>query len=128
MRDHGTLHFELVDNILFIEGCGPWNEEALHLFSRNMDLSRKKEIVGEWAVLINVIGDPIYTPSAARALIKYLKDEKQHGRVATAIILTDSNSPEVGKWHISAVYNEAGENFKFFDSKEDATHWLMSVL
>lgn len=128
MREHGTLDYKLEGNILQVEGCGPWNKEALQLFSDNIELSKKKQALSKWAVLIHVVGDPIYTPSAVKSLLVYLKSEKEHGRVATAFILTDSTSPKIGQWHISEVYNKAGEKFQFFNDIKNATIWLNGLL
>ena len=128
MRVHGTLNYMLEGNILLIEGCGPWNKEALLLFSDNAELLKKKQTLDKWAVLINVIGDPIYTPEAVQALLSYLKSEKEYGRVATAFVLTDSTSPELGEWHIREIYKKADEPCQFFNNIENAKIWLNNQL
>jgi len=128
MRVHGTLNYMFEGKILFIEGCGPWNKEALQVFSDNDELLKKKQTLDKWAVLIKVIGDPIYTPEAVQALLRYLKSEKEYGRVATAFVLTDSTSPELGEWHIKEIYKKANEECQFFKSVNDAKIWLNTQL
>jgi len=128
MLDHGTLHFTLEDNMLIIDGRGPWNKEALQLSVFNANAVQQKRTSDKWAVLINVTGDPIHTPDAAELLVEYIKDEKNHGRVATALILTNSTSPELGKRHIADLYNRAGEQYQFFNNRADAKSWLNALL
>ena len=52
-------------------------------------------------------------------------EQKKQGRVATAVIVEDSNSPEFAKRHLSEIYDSAGEIFRFFPSKEEAKWWLV---
>ena len=87
------------------------------------------ELVGQpWAVLAILRGDAIYVPEAAKALISAVKQEVNNGRVATALLLNQSNSPEFGKRHIANIYRSAGENYEFFDDKKTAMAWLTSRL
>ena len=128
MLDHGTLHFTLEEDILIINGRGPWNKEALLLSVANANTVQQTRSSDKWAVLVNVTGDPIHTPDAAELLTEYIKYDKQHGRVATALILTHSSSPELGKRHIAEVYTNAGEQYQFFNSSVEAKSWLRSLL
>ncbi len=128
MLDHGTLDFKLEDNILIIEGRGPWNKEAMILSSENANLVQKQRTKDEWGVIAIINGEPIHTPDAAELLVEYIKYDKNNGRVATALILTDSTFPALGKRHISELYNKAGEAFQFFNNITDAKIWMHSLL
>jgi hypothetical protein len=129
MQDHGTLHFELINQILFVEGHGPWNKEAFSRFTANLILAKKQDqLPCNWAVLINLTGDPICTPDAESMLIKHLNFEKQCGRIATAFVLTDSTSPQLGKRYITDIYEMVGEKCQFFNNNEQAENWLKNIL
>lgn len=128
MLDHGTLHFTLEENILIIDGRGPWNKEALLLSVANANAVQQNRSGDKWAVLVNVTGDPLHTPDAEELLVEYIKYDKQHGRVATALILTNSTSPELGKRHIADLYNRAGEQYQFFNNSAEAKSWLRALL
>ncbi|MCG6202541.1 hypothetical protein [Psychromonas antarctica] len=128
MLDHGTLKFQLEDDILIIEGRGPWNREAMLLSSENADIVKKQRIKDKWGVIIILYGDPIHTPDAAQLLVEYVKYDKKNGRVATALILNGSKYPELGRRHITDLYNQAGEIAEFFNNITDAKKWMRSLL
>jgi len=128
MSDHGTLAFTLEDNILIIEGCGPWNKEAMVLSAHNADLVQRQRKKAKWGVIAVLNGDPIHTPDAAQLLIEYVKYDKQHGRIATALILTGSTCPELAKRHIADLYLKGGEVYQFFNNITDAKIWMATVL
>lgn len=128
MQDHGTLCFELKDNILLIEGCGPWNKEAMLLSSKSAQLAQKQRTKEKWGVIAIINGEPVHTPDAAELLIEYVRNDKKDGRVATGLILTGSSFPELGKRHIAKLYNKAGEQFQFFNNIADAEVWVRSLL
>jgi len=128
MSDHGTLAFKLEDNILMIEGCGPWNKEAMILSTHNAGLVQRQRKKARWGVIAVLNGDPIHTPDAAQLLIEYVKYDKQNGRIATALILTDSTCPELAKRHIADLYDKAGEDYQFFSNICDAKIWMATVL
>ncbi|WP_369433847.1 hypothetical protein [Psychromonas sp. MME1] len=126
--DHGTLHFELVNNILMIEGCGPWNKEAMILSLSNANVVQRLRTHEKWGVIVTLNGDPIHTPEAAELLVEYVKYDKQNGRIATALILTDCTAPALGQRHLSDLYNQAGEAYQFFNNINDAKMWMTSIL
>ena len=128
MLDHGILNFKLDDNILIIEGTGPWNKEALLLSSDTAGLAQKPRIKKKWGVIAILNGDPIHTPDAASLLIEYVTYDKLHGRVATAVILKNASSPEFGRKHIDKIYEQAGELCQFFENLCDAKIWIKQQL
>ena len=128
MLDHGILNFRLEDNILIIEGTGPWNREALLLSSDTAGLVQKQRIKKKWGVIAIFNGDPIYTPDAADLLIEYVTYDKLQGRVATAVILNCSSSPELGQKHIGKICKQAGEQCQFFENLCDAKIWIKQQL
>ncbi|MFT6984331.1 MAG: hypothetical protein ACJAT7_000117 [Psychromonas sp.] len=128
MRDHGTLAFKLEDNILIIEGCGPWNKEAMVFSVDNANVVKKLCTRDKWGVIVVLKGDPIHTSDAAELLIEYIKYDKQNGRIATALILNDSTCPVLGKRHIAELYDKAGEDYKFFNNIFDAKVWMLTLL
>lgn len=128
MLDHGILNFRLDDNILIIEGTGPWNREALLLSFDTAGLVQKQRIKKKWGVIAILNGDPIHTPDATTLLIEYVTYDKLHGRVATAVILKNARSPELGRKHIDKIYEQAGELCQFFDNLHDAKSWIKEQL
>lgn len=125
---HGSLNLDIQDRILMIDGCGPWNLEAV-----NEAYSRFKPLVetlygSPWASLITFSGEPIYVPDAANYIIKTIKHERRMGHVASAILVDGSNSPEFAKRHLSELHTKAGDTFRFFSDKEQAAWWLLQKI
>jgi hypothetical protein len=125
---HGGLTAKATGNILEVEGEGPWNSEML----ANADKDAESLLHGlygrPWAVLTIMKGDPIYIPAAAELLIDIIRLEKHKGRIATAIIICDSEQALFPKQHLSQIYIKAGEDYEFFDDKSVATLWLKSKI
>ncbi len=127
-EDHGTLDIEADGQILIIEGTGPWNLESLDK-SGSVALPVVQPLLGKpWGVLAILHGQVIYVPDAADALVDIVREDKRKGRVASAIILTGSDSPNFSENHISEIYTRAGEEFAFFDNQEAAKNWLLKKL
>jgi hypothetical protein len=122
---HGTLNFSVIDNnILVIEGCGPWNKEVLTKISSEQ-VNLIKSLYGKaWGVLVIILGQPLHTQEASDLLANIVKQDKEKGRKASAIILKNSSSPEIGEQHLSKIYQKASEDFKFFDDNDEAVGWL----
>ena len=122
---HGSIELDIDERILLAEGAGPWNKESISDSDSRL-LPLLEELEGSpWGALVTLHGDPIYVPDAAALLIKSIIEQKKQGRVATAVIVKDSNSPEFAKRHLSEIYDSAGEIFRFFPSKEEAKWWLV---
>jgi hypothetical protein len=125
---HGTLDLSLEDHILTIEGEGPWNMESMYAANEKVQPFAAQLIGQPWAVLAILRGDPIYVPAAAKMLSNIVKQDIENGRVATAVLLNQSNSPEFGKRHLAEIYRSAGEIYEFFDDEKTARSWLNSKL
>lgn len=125
---HGTLTFKFEDNILLIEGVGPWNKEALSLSLKDSQLLARNGNVERWGVIAIMHGDPIHTLDAEKLLIDIVIKDKCNGRVASALMLDDSNHPELGRAHIAKIYKSAGEQFEFFSNFSTAKSWLQNML
>lgn len=125
---HGTLHLWIEDDILMMEGTGPWNLESVNE-SDDKVLELKPKLYGQaWAALLIVHGDPIYVPEAADIIVDSVRDDIENGRVATAILLNHCHSPEFGRRHLTKIYTDAGETFAFFDEICEAKTWLSTKL
>lgn len=125
---HGSVELRIQDRMLLVEGSGPWNLEAVKQASNSFS-TLINELSGEpWGVLVVLHGDPIYVPDAADYLVESIKSERNTGRIATAIIVENSNSPEFAKRHLSDIYQKAGCEHRFFSHKAEATWWLVQKI
>ena len=128
MNDHGIFRLKLDSNILTVEGYGPWNKEAMKISFANARLMLKLREKDKWGIIAVIHGEPVHTPDAAELLVEQIKEEKRHGRIATAFILSHSTSPEFGKQHLSDLRAKADDTFEFFNNVTDADIWMKSKL
>lgn len=123
--EHGSIDAHIKDNVLYLEGCGPWNleavQEAFDKFSPLIETLRGSP----WGAISMLHGDSIFVPDAANFLVKTIRNERKNGHVATAILVVESNSPEFAKRHLSELHTKADDTFRFFDCKEEAAWWLL---
>lgn len=127
-KTHGTVKLDVVENILQVEGLGPWNAESVIRASKTVSPLVERLSGQKWGVLVMLYGEPIYVPEAAAYLSDAIAAEKKLGRVATAVIVMESKSPEFAKNHLNQIYENAGEIVRFFDNKEDANWWLIQQI
>ena len=122
---HGVLDFHIQDeNILVIEGFGPWNKEVFSSIP-NEQIELIRSLHGSsWGVLAIVYGEAIHTPDASEMLEEIVRNDKLLGRIASAIIVKDSITPIFSKDHIVSIYEAAGECVKCFEEEEIALSWL----
>ncbi len=125
---HGSIDVYTQDRILLVEGCGPWNLEAVKEAYNRFNPLLETLYGSPWGALVVLRGDPIYVPDAAEHLIKTIKHERRKGRVASAILVSESNSPEFAKRHLSELHTKAGDTHRFFSDKEDAAWWLVQKI
>ena len=125
---HGSIDVHIQDGILFIEGSGPWNLEAVKEATSRFQPLVETLYGSPWGALVISRGDPIYVPDAANYLIKIIKNERLKGSVASAILVGESNSPEFAKRHLSEIHTNAGDTYRFFSNKEEAAWWLVQKI
>jgi hypothetical protein len=127
-RTHGTVKLDVTDRILNVEGTGPWNVESVIAAAKTVSPIIKQLSGQTWGVLVVLYGEPIYVSGAAEYLSEAIKNEKKLGRVATAVIVVESKSPEFAKSHLNQIYQKAGESARFFDNKQEANWWLIQQI
>ncbi|MDO6694331.1 hypothetical protein Q4574_13635 [Aliiglaciecola sp. 3_MG-2023] len=125
---HGTLDLFVKDRILRLEGTGPWNLESLDESGEQANPMLEQLVQEPWAVLVILHGECIYVHEAGQRLTEIVRKEKTMNRIASAILVNDCDSPNFAKQHIGAIYQNAGEQFEFFDDVDSAETWLKEQL
>lgn len=121
---HGTLNVENIGRILRVEGTGPWNLESLKNSGQVAQPIVEKLKGKPWGVMVILHGESIYVPAAAEKLTAIVCEERQQGRIATALLVNDCFAPNFAKQHLGDIYDKAGELYAFFDDIELAEAWL----
>ena len=123
---HGELSITRDGQIMVIEGSGPWNLESLER-SGEIALPIQNALKGTaWGVIAIIHGEPVHVPEAAQQLVQYVKNDIKNGRVGSALLVGNSNSPNFAENHIADIYRRAGETFEFFDDLESAKSWVLA--
>ncbi|WJG09374.1 hypothetical protein [Aliiglaciecola sp. LCG003] len=125
---HGSLQLKLDGQILQVEGTGPWNLESLQQTGESASGLIERLADKPWAVIVILHGECIYVPAAMQYLIDVVAQEKQIGRIATAILVDDCDLPMFAESHLSEIYRSAGETFRFFHDVTEAKQWLLEQL
>ncbi len=121
---HGSLTLSVEGSLLMLEGEGPWNLESLLKSGKDVAPLVTPLYGKPWGVVCTILGEPIYVPEAAKMLVDIVRTDKEKGRVASALLVNRCNAPKFAHNHISEIYNEAGEEFAFFDDIEEAKRWV----
>ena len=125
---HGSLDVKVEGRLLIIEGAGPWNAESLNESGSSAKALVENLYGKPWGVIATIHGEPIYVPEAAEQLTNIVKQEKHKGRVASALLVEESESPRFAKNHIGEIYRQAGENFAFFTDMDEARSWVLDKI
>ncbi|GAC16272.1 hypothetical protein [Aliiglaciecola lipolytica] len=125
---HGTLDLVVTDQILRLEGTGPWNLESLYQSGDQANPIIDQLASKPWGVILILHGECIYVHAAGKRLSEIVRAEKKRNRIATAVLVNDCDSPNFAKSHIGEIYQNAGEHFAFFDDIELAERWLKQQL
>ena len=125
---HGSLSVAIDGRLIVLNGEGPWNAESLHLSDDKIMQNLRAMYGSPWGVLSIFRGEAVYVPEAFALLRKQIKKEIPLGRVATAVVFEDVNSPLLSKHQFESIYEMPGHEVAFFDSADDAKTWLNSLI
>lgn len=121
---HGEIKLSVEPNLLVVDCRGPWNIDSINQSTQTIDESFDTLYQSTWGALVLAKGDSIMMLDAKERLIEIVKADRQQGRVATAIVISDCDSPILVEDHLGDVYRQAGDEFAFFKKQSDARAWL----
>ena len=125
---HGQYTIEQKGNILFVDAHGPFNEVTAQQFAQEM-YQICQQFKGEcWASLVTYYGNALYTPEAEHALISLTKYRAQHGMIANASIILDSNCGDIQQMQLRRIYQSANMTFHVFSDVNSAEKWLVEFM
>jgi hypothetical protein len=125
---HGSFDFQLEGRILNIDGLGPWNLTGLNDSTPKAHPLLDDLYNGEpWAVLVSVKGDAFYTPDAAESLTAMVAQDRELGRVATALVV-ETSVGNVARWQLAGIYHHDDMPCRFFECTEDAKLWINELI
>lgn len=124
---HGIYRIETANGILIVDATGPFNEELIAAYHRDLEISiGELEKTGNWGQIVILHDLSVFTPEAEQALIASVASRAQRGLTASAII-ADTKYFAV-KRQITKIYESACIPHHFFNNVVDATVWLGQVI
>jgi hypothetical protein len=125
---HGEYSIEQKGNILFVDAHGPFNDVTAQLYAKDM-YKVCSSFKGEcWASLVTYYGNALYTPEAESTLIALTKYRAQHGMIANASIILDSNCGDIQHMQLRRIYQSANMTFHVFCDINSAEKWLVEFM
>ncbi len=107
---------------------GPWNEELARLFGRKANDCAELLAGTSWVLMATIINEGMHTPDTFSATVEMVRQHRQKGRTATALVLKDVDGAEIVRSVFSRLYKKAGEPHAFFDDEISARAWLIERL
>lgn len=121
---HGRFEVAAMGPILISRTWGPFNLECILAYREQVNLQAKSLAGRSWAMLAITIGTPLHTPDSMAEMICTIRQQRQLGRCATAVVLVEVDVASIVKSMLTAMYNQAEEPFIFADDEASATQWL----
>lgn len=125
---HGEVAVSRDGRIMTVEGRGPWNLEAVKRSEQAAQTILRDLSGGPWGVVIVIYGEPIHVPDAKNRLVELVKQDIENGRVATALVVGECDSPNFAKNHLGSIYQDAGDNLAFFEDVTQARSWIQKQI
>ena len=121
---HGKLDIRVDGRILVLRAEGPWNAELTRLYTELVEKHINALAGQPWALLGFVVNEGIHTPDSYAIQLQAVREHRQKGRVATAVVFERLDSEQFVRIVFDKLYNEAGEPHAFFDNEAAACAWL----
>lgn len=127
---HGHYIIRVIDHVLFIDATGPYNREAA---DRLYDVVRQtvtaEMMAHEWALLVRLHGESIYTEESVPILTELHNWRVTHGMRHLAVVYSDDHPETNGlmSFQFSTVYEaEVTEHcqIQYFFTISEALGWL----
>ena len=122
---HGTLKFEIEDNIILIEAQGPWNIEYLDYLHQKMTWAVMQVDRNNYGVLLTPKGEAI---SVEAGLEYHSNFVRQGSTKAVALNLAHCTTALLTENLFTKIYRGANVKHAFFDNALDARVWLEAEL
>ena len=124
---HGEFHLEKKEQVIFIESRGPFNQEAVELYTLQMN-DIMESFSDNWGQIVTLHQDSLFTPQAEYSMKQALYVRKEKGLTASAVIILDEKARFVIQHQISRVYDEVGIEYIYINSADEAKCWLNKKL
>ncbi len=120
---HGEFRIEKKEQVVFIESKGPFNQEAVELYTLQME-EIMESFDSPWGQIITFHQNSLFTPQAEQSMKQALYYRKEKGLTASAVIIRDDQARFVIQHQFSRVYNDVGIDYVYIDNIDEAICWM----
>jgi hypothetical protein len=122
---HGEYTIEVQGNSLFMDVCGPFNEEIISDY--NLELGRAIDcMIGEnWLQLIIMRGEaPLLSPQGEEILIQSLHKRRKNGLSKCAVVMDFEEGKSMVRYQFKKCNDTCNITSAFFNDVQSANEWL----
>ena len=121
-EQHGVYSLKIQGQVLIVDATGPFNDELVVSYNNALESCIQQLESSCWGQIVTLHDQSLFTPEAEQSLIHSLKQRKQRGLRASAVVC---NSPyKVVQSQVDRIYQNAGISHGFFSNEEEARLWL----
>ena len=124
MKSHGTYTIELVGRVLMIDAVGPFNEDAVKAYSKDLNTYIEKLAPDPWALCAVFRSESLFTPQAEEELKAVTRWRKEKGMKQVAVVFKDVKGLSILQDQMARIYEETNIPYAFFETKADAISWI----
>jgi len=121
---HGNFHIDITDGVLVVDATGPFNQELIEQFNKDLSQYVDQLCDTEWVELAVLRLESAYTPDALQELSKSIQWRVSKGMRAIAILFVDPSARILSEHQLTHTFKKYPLlEFAYFDSKQAATDW-----
>lgn len=127
-NEHGSYTIELEDNILFTDAVGPFNEQSIEHYNRDIKNAIESIKSKKWAQIVVLHEISLLTPDAEKVFRKRLEYRKKMGLCVICLITNSCLASSLVQKQFSSMYSDFDIKHSFKDSYEEAKDFVISQL
>lgn len=128
LDSHGHYKLEQRNRILLIDAIGPFNEEIVEKFQKEVKSWEDALSQSPWGSLVIYRGNSIFTPDAEELLINATKARMEKGMIANASVILESTHADLQQMQLRRVYAACQLPFFVFSDINTAESWLTEFI
>jgi hypothetical protein len=124
LSKHGEYNIAAHNNILVVDAHGPFTDELSQQYVKDMYAACKQFSGQPWGLLITFYGNSVFSPEAVQSLIEVTRYRIQHGMIANASVILESETADLQQIQLQHIYQVCNCMFHVFSDLDSAKNWL----
>lgn len=124
LSKHGEYNIVAHNNILVVDAHGPFTDQLSQQYVKDMYAACEQFSGQPWGLLVTFYGNSIFSPEAVQSLIELTKYRMQHGMIANASVILESETADLQQIQLQHIYQVCNCVFHVFCDVDSAKNWL----